>query len=366
MIERAVAFAVQCRDQANAVPQITVNLAEASLRDDGLPDRVAALLDAHDLPARQLMFEITEREFLDPASAQSEVLGQLSELGVELTIDDFGTGWSSLDTLRWFPLSQLKIDGGFVDHIADHAADRIIVDKVIELAHLLHLLVVGEGIECVEQLEILRGLGCDRGQGFLFSPAVQADEALGFAAAGVIDNVTNGESIPSAIAPTGLESSSGAATSFRIESDVDCIDDAINDPSTVGSLGLQVLDVLPMAMFIKSIDGRIVWSNESHWRRVGVSSLAEVVELRDGDLHPIDEALRYRYDDLVVVTTGQAAIDRHEPQTRRDGSLRMLRTSKFPVCNRTGAVIGLIGFYVEVGDEGVQEVERDLARLSMS
>ena len=345
MIGQAIAFAVRCQE-ANQTPQITVNLAEASLRDTGFADRVDAALRHAEIPARQLMFEITEREFIDPKSAQLKVLERLSELGVGVTIDDFGTGWSSLDTLRWLPLSQLKIDRGFVDHIAHHAADRIIVEKVIELAHSLHLLVVAEGIETAEQLDILREVGCDRGQGFLFSPAVEPEDAVALAVAGFVEE---GPAPPTAQAPA---IPGGCCTSFTIDSPTECIGEVIADATMFGQLGLQVLEVLPQPVFVKANDGRIMWSNEAYWRRVGASSLDEILELRDIDIHQIDEALRYRYDDLVVVATGEAKLERDEFQTRPDGSRLRLRTSKFPIRNNTGAVIGLIGFYVELGNSG--------------
>ncbi len=351
MIEHAVAFAVQCRSAGQSLP-ITVNLAEASLRDDDLVDRVKRALDEHNIPARQLMFEITEREFINPESAHSRVLDRLNELGVGLTIDDFGTGWSSLETLRWLPLSQLKIDRGFVDHIAHHAADRIIVEKVIELAHSLHLVVVAEGIERAEQLHALREVGCDRGQGFLFSAAVDPEQAVEMAAHGFVEQGPCPAPI-SAAAVGDSDPDRDASMSFTVDSDADCIGDVVADGSAIGSLGLQFLDVMPVAAFVKAVDGRMVWTNERYWRRMGASSLAEIVELRDVDFHRIDEALRYRYDDLVVVSTGKPAIDRYEFQTPPDGVRRAIRTSKFPVRNRLGAVVGLVGFYVDADEESV-------------
>jgi EAL domain-containing protein (putative c-di-GMP-specific phosphodiesterase class I) len=370
MIERAVAFAVECRLAGQTLP-ITVNLAEASLRDDDLVDRVEQALDEHDIPARQLMFEITEREFINPESAHSRVLDRLSEMGVGLTIDDFGTGWSSLETLRWLPLSQLKIDGGFIDHIAHHAADRIIVEKVIELAHSLHLVVVAEGIERAEQLHVLREVGCDRGQGFLFSPAVDPKQAVELAVNGFVEQGPCPSPLP---APAVGESAPGRDTSisFTIDSDAGCIGDAISDGNAIRSLGLQFLGVMPTAAFVKAIDGRMVWANECYLRCVGASSLADIVELRDIDFHRIDEALRYRYDDLLVVSTGEPTMDRYEFQTRPDGVRHAIRTSKFAVRNRFGTVVGLVGFYVDADEEsvlpgpGVSDTRGRFANVSIS
>lgn len=340
MIEKAIDFVVGCRS-AGAETQVTVNLAEASMRDEHLVPRVEALLNHHGVAPKQLMFEITEREFIDPESAQSEVLHGLSKLGVGLAIDDFGTGWSSLDALRWLPLSQLKVDGCFLDRIAANAADRIIVEKVIELAHSLHLLVVAEGIERSDQLEILRAAGCGRGQGFLFSPAVEPTAAIELAAAGAIAAPCGGQEAASSL----TDNDTGAATPFRVETDAACIGDVIDDQSALGSLALLALDVLPMAVFIKALDGRIVWSNDYHWRHLGATCRDDVVDLGDLALHRVDEALRYRYDDLTVLATGTAVIDRVEYQTSPEGTRCTLQTSKYPVRNRGGAVVGLIGFY---------------------
>lgn len=361
MIELAVDFAQRCT-RIGTSPLVTVNLAEASLRDGTMVDRLEALLRHTRIPPRQLVFEITEREFINPESAHSGVLERLSALGVGLAIDDFGTGWSSLETLRWLPLSQIKIDRSFLDRLADNTADRIIVDKVIELAHSLHLLVIAEGIERVDQLQALRTAGCNRGQGFLFSPAVDPDTALGLAATGVarpslpaVQELASEQPAP----PAAFEPGSGLV----VEADATCIGEVIDDPSTLGSLALQALELLPMAVFIKSTDGRIVWSNESHWRRLGASSQADILDHRDLELHRVDDALRYRVDDLSVLTSGTPVVDRREAQTRPDGSRVLLRTSKFPVHNRHGDVIGLVGFYTEF-DEGDVGIDRDLARLS--
>ncbi|MEM7091552.1 MAG: EAL domain-containing protein [Actinomycetota bacterium] len=357
MIEKALGFVARCHDAGDPVG-VTVNVTAASLGDPTFGARLDQQLRASGVEARQLTLEITERNFIDSTSVPSANLAELSRLGVGLAIDDFGTGWSSLDTLRWLPLTQLKVDRCFLDQADRLTTDRIIVEKVIDLAHSLHLKVVAEGIERAEQLEMLQAIGCDRGQGFLFSPAVEPELAIDLVREGVSKTPFGGLDAD----PTTIDGAT--ETLFRLPADVDCISEIIDHESPSGSLFLQTLDVVPMPVFVKARDGRIVWSSESHWRRVGASSRTDVLDHRDLDLHRIDEALHYRYDDLAVLTRGEAVIDRRESQTRPDGTSFVIRTSKFPVRNRSGHVVGLVGFYVEEGDEGRLAIDRDIDRLA--
>jgi len=110
------------------------------------------------------------------AAAALVVLQALKEIGVLLAIDDFGTGYSSLSYLQRFPLDILKVDQMFVHDLGQDGGGDEIVSAVISLAHALGLEVVAEGVETIQQLEILRSLNCDFAQGFLFSRAVPANE----------------------------------------------------------------------------------------------------------------------------------------------------------------------------------------------
>ena len=114
---------------------------------------------------------------MDQSEAGVRALRELRSLGVRLVLDDFGTGYSSLAYLKHLPLDTIKIDRSFVAGI-DEIADRSIVDAVIALAHGLGIGVVAEGIETDRQAERLLELGCDLGQGYLFSRPVPAEEAL--------------------------------------------------------------------------------------------------------------------------------------------------------------------------------------------
>jgi EAL domain-containing protein (putative c-di-GMP-specific phosphodiesterase class I) len=113
---------------------------------------------------------------MDQSEAGIRTLGRLRDLGVRLVLDDFGTGYSSLSYLKHLPLDTIKIDRTFVAGL-DSDTDRSIVEAVVALARGLHIGVVAEGIETEAQFQLLRDIGCDVGQGYLFSRPLPADEA---------------------------------------------------------------------------------------------------------------------------------------------------------------------------------------------
>ncbi|MEO8751253.1 MAG: EAL domain-containing protein [Casimicrobiaceae bacterium] len=148
---------------------VSINLSARDVMDDTLPDRVAALLQVHGCAAQWIALEITESAILDDPGHAVENLKRLSALGCKLSIDDYGTGYSSLAYLRRLPLDELKIDKSFVMGMARDASDNVIVRSTIELAHNMGLTVVAEGVEDEATLERLRTLGCDMVQGFFLS-----------------------------------------------------------------------------------------------------------------------------------------------------------------------------------------------------
>jgi diguanylate cyclase (GGDEF)-like protein len=162
---------------------MAVNLSARQLADPGLCEWVRAVLERNALDPSSLCLEITESVLVDDAGTAAESLLALNELGVRLAVDDFGTGYSSLLSLRRFPVQELKLDRSFVSGLGRNDRDTAIVGSVIQLAHALGLLAVAEGVETEEQLASLRSLGCDRAQGYLWSPPVPADEAGGFLSA---------------------------------------------------------------------------------------------------------------------------------------------------------------------------------------
>ena len=152
---------------------VSVNLSARQFTQADLVEDVALTLDAAGLDPSALELEITESVVMDQSEAGIRALRDLRALGVRLVLDDFGTGYSSLSYLKHLPLDTIKIDRSFVAGI-DAIADRSIVEAVIALAHGLGIGVVAEGIETHAQAALLRELGCDLGQGYLFSRPVPA------------------------------------------------------------------------------------------------------------------------------------------------------------------------------------------------
>jgi EAL domain-containing protein (putative c-di-GMP-specific phosphodiesterase class I) len=134
----------------------------------GLADHVEALLLQFGISSRQLGLEMTESSLIPNMQIALEVLGSLRRLGVSLLMDDFGTGYSSLNHLHSFPFDVLKIDRSFVGRMTEGDQPLQIVRTIIELARVLGMDVVAEGIETCEQYRLLRQLGCRFGQGYLF------------------------------------------------------------------------------------------------------------------------------------------------------------------------------------------------------
>jgi diguanylate cyclase (GGDEF)-like protein len=160
-----------------AVPfMITVNVSARQLSDPRIIDDVADALTVSGLDPASLVIEITEGLLMQDTDLTIDRLQQLKELGVRLAIDDFGTGYSSLSYIRRFPLDIIKIDKSFVQALDRGPEDTVFMAAVHRLAHTLGLQTIVEGIERPEQLEQLRAIGCEMGQGFLFSRAISSQD----------------------------------------------------------------------------------------------------------------------------------------------------------------------------------------------
>ena len=147
---------------------VSVNCSVRELDGSGLVDSVAAALEKSGLPSHLLNLEITESLFMEDLRHILPVLRDLRSLGLGLTIDDFGVGYSSLSYLRQVPVTALKIDRSFVINLAADAEARAIVSALIPMAHMLELKVVAEGVETEEHARLLEDLGCDFAQGYLY------------------------------------------------------------------------------------------------------------------------------------------------------------------------------------------------------
>ncbi len=160
---------------------VSVNLSAWQLRRQALLDMVKASLDLYKIPPELLELEITESAAIANPGFTASVLKDLAELGVGASLDDFGTGHSSLENLKIFPIRTLKIDNTYVRACDTGSKDAAIVRAIISLAHNLGLTVLAEGVETASQARFLKAEGCDMAQGHYFSPPVPPDKIPGLA-----------------------------------------------------------------------------------------------------------------------------------------------------------------------------------------
>jgi diguanylate cyclase (GGDEF)-like protein len=175
----------RCRewsDSGRPLP-ISVNLSPRSVNDAEFPDRLEAVLVEYGVAPEMLTLEITEDAVISETDRPLPTLHRLHALGVRLSVDDFGTGYSSLSYLRKLPVDEIKIDRTFVQGMATDSGDLAIVNAVIDLARHFRLSVVAEGVESELTLSLLADVGCDIGQGFLFSRPLPFDRLEAWLAA---------------------------------------------------------------------------------------------------------------------------------------------------------------------------------------
>lgn len=155
--------------------RVGVNLFAAQFRADDLPKTVAETLARYSLPASALELEITENIVLDQAELVLPQLHAVAALGVALAFDDFGTGYASLNLLKDYPITHIKIDMSFIQAMQESAHDRAIVTSLIDLSHQLNLKVIAEGVETDGQRAFLHTHQCEEGQGYLFGRPMVAE-----------------------------------------------------------------------------------------------------------------------------------------------------------------------------------------------
>ncbi|WP_107054546.1 bifunctional diguanylate cyclase/phosphodiesterase [Streptomyces sp. NRRL S-350] len=176
VLEAAVGQLACWREQGLQV-QVAVNVSPRDVLNPGFAQRVAGHLVRHQVPAHALQLEITERLLLDDSRRAADTLAELRGYGVGMSLDDFGTGHSSLVRLRSLPVGELKIDRSFVSRMVIDDHDAAVVRCSVELAHSLGLTVVAEGVEDDETWERLHCMGVDAVQGWLVSAALPAEQA---------------------------------------------------------------------------------------------------------------------------------------------------------------------------------------------
>ena len=165
VLDAALAQARLWADIGRPLP-VAVNLSARNLLDERLPDQVSALLTRHGVSAALLQVEVTESALITEPVRARRLLERLAKLGVRISIDDFGAGYTSLGQLKTLPVSELKIDRSFVMTMTEDARDALIVHTIIDLGHNLGLTIVAEGVETAEALSVLAEFGCDVAQGY--------------------------------------------------------------------------------------------------------------------------------------------------------------------------------------------------------
>ena len=163
------------RAQGHTDLVMAINLSGRQFFQKNLLETIQTELQKTGVPAANLEFEITESMMMNNVEETIATLNRMKQLGLQLAIDDFGTGYSSLSYLKQFPLHKLKIDKSFVDGLPDDADDLAIVQAIIGIAHALQLKVIAEGVETVEQYDLLTRFDCNEIQGYYFSKPLPAE-----------------------------------------------------------------------------------------------------------------------------------------------------------------------------------------------
>jgi len=155
---------------------MAVNLSARQIRDEGLLDLLADVLDSFSIKPGMLEMELTETCLMDNPEAGIQLVRDMKDMGLSLAMDDFGTGYSSLSYLKRFTMDTLKIDQSFVRGLPDDKQDTAIASTIISMARNLDLKVLAEGVETKEQLAFMVEHGCDEVQGYYFSKPFTAEK----------------------------------------------------------------------------------------------------------------------------------------------------------------------------------------------
>ena len=180
VLETAVRQAAQWARRGRRLP-VAVNLSPRFLALADVPDVVARLLEEHGVASDLLRIEITESVALNATGETLPMLQRLRDMGVGLSLDDFGTGFSSMTHLRQLPVDEMKVDQVFVQRMTSNSQDAVIVRAAVELGHNLGMRVVAEGIEDADTLAEVVASGCALAQGWYFSKALPPEELFAYA-----------------------------------------------------------------------------------------------------------------------------------------------------------------------------------------
>ncbi|MFM2108679.1 MAG: hypothetical protein RLZZ513_1747, partial [Pseudomonadota bacterium] len=176
VIRHVCAQLAEWQGQGLPVQPISVNVSALQLKGEGLRQTLIDSLEKHQLSTKLIAIELTESSMLDEDGVAQSELRKLREMGIELEIDDFGTGYSSLSKLQSLDIDVLKIDQSFVRRLGKDDQASKLCETMVSVGRSLSISVVAEGVETVDQLQLLQRMGCDQIQGYLVSPPIPADE----------------------------------------------------------------------------------------------------------------------------------------------------------------------------------------------
>ncbi len=160
--------------------RLSVNISVQQLLNKEFYNSIFSLISQHDANQIQLMFEVTENLFIEDIEMAKSVLTQLQQHNIGISLDDFGTGYSSLSVLSQLPINELKIDKSFVDDILIDHHDLMLIQNIISIGKSMEIQVLAEGVEDIEQIEMLKDSGCDLYQGYYFAKPMNRDDLLDY------------------------------------------------------------------------------------------------------------------------------------------------------------------------------------------
>ncbi len=159
---------------------LSINISAMELYNRNFADNIRKVIERFKVPPGNIIIEITETSYVKSTKLTVQTIESIRSLGLKVSLDDFGTGYTAFNQLLHYPVDELKIDKSFIDHIVYDKADRKMVESMVNLGHSCNTLVVGEGVECIEQYQYLRKTNCDLIQGYLFSQPLTYTEFIEF------------------------------------------------------------------------------------------------------------------------------------------------------------------------------------------
>lgn len=178
VVDTALKHYSQMLDERCAPKCIAINVSGHEFQDGYLADYIIRSVTRYDIPPTRVQIELTEPVFIENLERNQHILNRLTTAGISLAIDDFGTGYSSLAYLKHFPVNTVKIDRGFIKDLPQSKDDLVICQAVVSMANLLQLKVVAEGVETIDQQELLRNIGCNFAQGHYYYAPMTAEQLI--------------------------------------------------------------------------------------------------------------------------------------------------------------------------------------------